>query len=80
MNPSTTTQNRLSLIGRALIAMLFIPAGYAKIAGFASVTGYIASKRVPLPQVAAAIAIVGGLLALVAWGAGGWSVDRRAKR
>lgn len=72
---TTTTnnnfQNALSLAGRALIALLFVPAGWAKIAGFAGVTGYIASKGVPLPAVAAAIAIVVelglGLLLLVGW-------------
>lgn len=50
-------QNPLSLLGRALIALLFIPAGFSKIAGFAGTAGYIASKGVPLPEVAAAIAI-----------------------
>ena len=67
----TPFQNTLSLVGRALIALLFIPAGFGKIAGFAGVTGYIASKGVPLPAVAAAIAIVVelglGLLLLVGW-------------
>lgn len=138
MNPSIATQNTLSLIGRALIALLFVPAGFSKIAGFAGVAGYIASKGVPLPEVCAAIAIaaelglgllvlvgwqtrwaalglavftvvitfifhnfwalpaaqammqqqaffkniavVGGLLALVAWGPGGFSLDARSKR
>jgi putative oxidoreductase len=71
MTPSTSTQNAATLIGRALIALLFIPAGFAKIAGFAGVSGYIASKGVPLPEVAAAIAIVVelglGLLLLFGW-------------
>ncbi|HSV53777.1 MAG TPA: DoxX family protein [Burkholderiaceae bacterium] len=137
MNPSVQTQNALSLAGRALLALLFVPAGFGKIAAFAGVTGYIASKGVPLPQVAAAaaifvelglglllllgwqtrwaalgiaiftavitfifhnywgvpaeqvmmqkqaffknIAVVGGLLGIVAMGAGGWSLDARRK-
>jgi putative oxidoreductase len=57
MTPSTSTQTTVTLVGRALLAMLFIPAGWAKIAGFSGVVGYIASKGVPLPEVAAAIAI-----------------------
>ena len=69
MTPSTSTQNLLTLVGRALIAVLFIPAGFSKIAGFAGTAGYIASQGVPLPQVAAAIAIAAelglGLLLLV---------------
>ena len=46
-----------ALLGRALIALLFIPAGFGKIGGFAGLVGYIASKGVPLPEVCAAIAI-----------------------
>ena len=50
-------QAPLSLIGRVLIALLFIPSGFSKIGGFAGTVGYIASKGVPLPEVAVAIAI-----------------------
>jgi putative oxidoreductase len=124
----SSLQNPLSLIGRVLLALLFVPAGFSKIGGFAGTAGYIASKGVPLPEVAAAIAIavelglgllllagfktrwaalgiaaftlvitfvfhafwadatqaqaffkniavVGGLLTVVAWGPGAWSVD-----
>jgi putative oxidoreductase len=62
-------QNPLSLTGRILLALLFLPAGLSKIGGFAGTAGYIASKGLPLPEVAAAIAIVieiGGALALLA--------------
>ena len=64
-------QNPLSLIGRALLALLFIPAGFSKISGFAGTAGYIASKGVPLPELAAAAAVgieLGlGLLLLIGW-------------
>ena len=67
----TSLQNPLSLIGRVLLALLFVPAGFSKIAGFAGTVGYIASKGVPLPELAAAAAIgveLGlGLLLLVGW-------------
>ncbi len=46
------------LLGRILIALLFIPAGINKITGFGGTVGYIASKGLPLPQVAAAGTIV----------------------
>lgn len=66
---STTSQDIASLAGRALLAALFIPAGFSKIGGFAGTTGYIASQGIPLPEVAAAIAIAVelglGLLLLV---------------
>ena len=53
----TALQNPLSLIGRVLLALLFVPSGFHKLAGFAGTVGYIASKGVPLPEVAAAIAV-----------------------
>jgi putative oxidoreductase len=69
MHPLNPAQDFLALLGRALLALLFIPAGWSKIAGFAGVAGYIASKGVPLPEVCAAIAIAAelglGLLLLV---------------
>lgn len=126
-------QNPLSLIGRVLLALLFVPSGFSKIGGFAGTVGYIASKGVPLPELAAAaaigvelglgvlllvgfqtrwaalgiafftvvitfifhdfwavpaeqvmmqqinffknMAVIGGLLTVMAWGAGAWSLD-----
>ena len=122
-------QNPLSLLGRVLLSLLFIPAGFSKIGGFAGAAGYAAAKGVPLAEVAIAaaiavelglgllllvglqtrwaalgmafftvvvtfifhplgdpaqaqaffknIAVVGGLLTVAAWGAGGWSLDAR---
>lgn len=68
---TNAAQDSMALLGRALIALLFIPAGWGKIAGFAGTAGYIASKGLPLPEVAAAIAIAAelglGLLLLVGW-------------
>ena len=69
--PTTPAQDTLALIGRVLLALLFVPAGWDKIAGFAGTVGYIASKGVPLPEVGAALAIAAelglGLLLLVGW-------------
>ncbi|MGJ7603494.1 DoxX family protein [Variovorax sp. LT1R20] len=59
---TTTTpnaaQDTLALIGRILIAYLFIPAGIGKLMGFAGTVGYINSVGLPLPEVGAVIAIV----------------------
>ena len=67
----TPAQNTMALVGRVLLALLFIPSGWGKIAGFAGTAGYIASKGLPLPEVAAAIAVAAelglGLLLLVGW-------------
>ncbi|MGQ2994328.1 DoxX family protein [Variovorax sp.] len=51
-------QDTLALIGRILIAYLFIPAGIGKLMGFGGTVGYITSAGLPLPEVAAAVAIV----------------------
>jgi putative oxidoreductase len=71
MTLSPPVQDTLSLVGRALLALLFIPAGFSKIAGFAGTVGYIASKGVPMPEVCAALAIAAelglGLLLLAGW-------------
>ncbi|MGB3070844.1 MAG: DoxX family protein [Ottowia sp.] len=62
--------NLLALVGRVLLAYLFIPAGIGKLgAGFAGTVGYITSKGLPMPTVAAVVAIIVevgcGLLLLV---------------
>lgn len=61
--------NILTLVGRLLIAALFLPAGLSKLTGFEGTAGYIASVGLPLPAVGAALAIVveiAGSLALIA--------------
>ena len=55
---TTSTQDVIALVGRILIAYLFIPAGFGKLMGFAGTVGYVASSGLPLPQVGAAIAIL----------------------
>jgi putative oxidoreductase len=61
----------IHLLARALLAWLFIPAGFSKLMGFAGVVGYISSKGVPMPEVCAAIAVAAelglGILLLVGW-------------
>lgn len=48
----------VALLGRIMLAYLFIPAGFGKLMGFAGTVGYISSKGLPLPEVGAVIAIV----------------------
>ncbi len=68
----TALQNPLALAGRILLALLFVPAGYGKIAGFSGTVGYAASMGMPLPSVGVAIGLViellGGLALLIGWG------------
>jgi len=57
--------------GRVLLALIFVISGYNKLVGFDGTVGYIASKGLPLPQLAAAAAIaielVGGVLLVIGW-------------
>lgn len=59
----------LSLGGRLMMAWLFVPAGWGKIAGFAGTVGYATSAGLPMPQVGVAVGLVielvGGLMLLV---------------
>lgn len=67
-----TLQNPLALIGRLLLAWLFLPAGISKISGFAGTVGYAASVGLPMPQLGTAVGlvveIVGGLALIVGFG------------
>ena len=64
-----TNRDIAALVGRILLAAIFILGGWGKIGGFEGTAGYIASKGLPLPQVGAAIAVVvelvGGIMLLV---------------
>ena len=58
---SSGADSALLLLGRVLIAWLFIPAGIGKIVGFAGTAGYIASKGMPMPNVMVILAILAEL-------------------
>ncbi|ART55052.1 DoxX family protein [Acidovorax carolinensis] len=68
----SSLQNPLALASRLLFAALFLPAGIAKLTGFAGTVGYISSVGLPMPTVAAAVAavveIVGSLALIVGFG------------
>lgn len=65
-------KNPLSLLGRLLMAWMFLPAGIGKITGFAGTVAYSASVGLPMPQVGSALAlvveIVGGLALILGFG------------
>lgn len=66
-----TQCDNLAMLGRILMAWLFIPAGFGKIAGFSGSVGYAAAMGMPLPEVGVAIGLlielVGGILLLIGW-------------
>lgn len=59
------------LVGRILLALIFLMAGFNKIGGFEGTAGYIASKGLPLPELGAVIAIVveigGAIMLIIGW-------------
>lgn len=60
-------QNPLALIGRVMLALIFITSGFSKIGGFEGTAGYIASRGLPLASVVATLTILvelGGGLAV----------------
>lgn len=57
MRNDNTAHDVGALLARLSLALLFVPAGFAKIGGFAGTAGYIASKGLPLPGLAAAGAV-----------------------
>lgn len=66
---NNSLQDTLALMGRILLAWLFVPAGFGKIAGFSGAVGYATSVGLPLPEVGVAVGLlielVGGLMLLV---------------
>lgn len=64
-----TANDILALLGRMLMAWLFIPAGFGKIAGFSGSVAYAASAGLPLPELGVGIGLVielvGGALLLL---------------
>jgi len=71
MNLNPNSANAVALAGRILLAAIFVISGFGKIAGFEGITGYIASKGLPMPQVLAALTIAlelgGGLLLVIGY-------------
>ena len=65
----TQKSDGLALLGRALLAVLFILSGWEKLTGFAGLTSLLASKNLPIPQVLAVITVAielgGGILLLI---------------
>jgi len=59
------------LVGRVLLALIFIIAGFGKITGFEATVGYMQAYNVPMTQVLAVLAIIvelgGGLMIAVGW-------------
>jgi putative oxidoreductase len=71
MNSTVSGSSVVPLVGRVLIAALFLVAGFGKIMGFAGTAGYMAKLGFPAPEVMTAISILieagGGILLIIGW-------------
>ncbi len=66
---NTATSSALALVGRVLLAFMFITAGFAKLGDLPGTMAYTASGGIPgfLGVPATALEILGGLAILVGW-------------
>ena len=68
---NTNVQNTAALVGRILLALIFIISGFGKITGYAGTAGYMASKGLPMVVVLLPLTILvelgGGLLIALGW-------------
>ena len=59
------------LVGRVLLALIFIISGFGKINGFEGTVGYMQAHNMPMTQILAVIAIIielgGGIMIAVGW-------------
>ena len=71
MNACEFGQRNLPVLGRFLLALIFVFSGWGKIVGFAGTVSYMASKGMPWPQVllpgAILIELGGGLALMLGW-------------
>ena len=65
------TQGLSASIGRVLLALMFLMAGFSKLGGLEGTAGYIASKGLPMPQLlaigVAVLELVAAALLIVGW-------------
>lgn len=64
-----------TLVGRILLAAIFVWSGFGKVTGFEGAVGYIASRGLPAPEllcIAAIVVELGGGIALILGWKGHW--------
>ena len=72
-NGNSVATDTAALVGRILLALIFIISGFGKITGYAGTAGYMASKGIPMVDVLLPLTILvelgGGLLIAIGWNA-----------
>jgi putative oxidoreductase len=71
MQPNQNIQNAAALVGRILLGLLFVIAGFGKISNFAGTAGYMQSNGLPFVSILLPLTIAvefgGGLLLMLGW-------------
>lgn len=71
MNACELAQRYFPVVGRFLLALIFVLSGWGKITGFEGTVAYMASKGMPFPQFLLPGAIIvelgGGLALMLGW-------------
>jgi len=71
VNGNGIAADTAALVGRILVALIFIISGFGKITGYAGTAGYMASKGIPMVDVLLPLTILielgGGLLLAIGW-------------
>jgi len=71
MNACKLAQQYAPLIGRVLLANIFLVSGFKKIVGFTATAGYMTSKGLPMADALLVVTILievgGGLMLLAGW-------------
>ena len=71
MNASELAERYLPVVGRFLLALIFVLSGWGKITGFEGSVAYMASKGMPFPQFllpgAILVELGGGLALMLGW-------------
>lgn len=72
-NGNSVATDTAALVGRILLALIFIISGFGKITGYAGTAGYMASQGIPMVDVLLPLTILvelgGGLLIAIGWNA-----------
>lgn len=66
---SSALNNTAALVGRLLLAAIFIQAGWSKIGGYDGTVAYMAKAGVPgaLAPIVIAVELLGGILIVIGW-------------
>jgi putative oxidoreductase len=67
--PTSALENAAALVGRLLLAAIFVQAGWGKIGGFDTTAAYMSKAGVPgtLLPLDIAVELLGGLLIVIGW-------------